>query len=156
MLKQANQVKFDKQKRGRNKPNCFHILDIAYGSQIIIRHDGTVGGYLHSHKRQFSGGSKRKFDFDNNIFCQRPSLTHIHPFFFLNCVEQEVTVYPHIDINNIWTVHKVTEMWNASQPIQFVRNKDQIRLEHFASSRKLHSHDHRPQLTNKKEHSEVT
>ncbi|KAK4514369.1 uncharacterized protein ATC70_001962 [Mucor velutinosus] len=102
--------------------------NIAYGSQIVIRHDGTVGGYLHSHRKRFTGGS----------------------------TQQEVTLYPHIDINNIWTVHKNTQIWNSSQPVEFVRNLDQIRLEHFASTRKLHSHDHRPQMTNKKEHNEVT
>ncbi|KAI8637207.1 Dolichyl-phosphate-mannose-protein mannosyltransferase-domain-containing protein [Parasitella parasitica] len=102
--------------------------NIAYGSQIVIRHEGTVGGYLHSHKKRFTGGS----------------------------TQQEVTLYPHVDINNIWTVHKNNQIWNSSQPIEFVRNQDQIRLEHFASTRKLHSHDHRPQMTNKKEHNEVT
>lgn len=35
-------------------------IDIAYGSQIVIKHDGSPGGYLHSHKDQFTGGSKRK------------------------------------------------------------------------------------------------
>lgn len=76
----------------------------------------------------------------------------------IECIllEQEVTLYPHVDLNNIWTVHKTNELWNASQPIQFVKNNEMIRLEHFASSRKLHSHDHRPQLNAKKEHSEVT
>ncbi|GAA5803485.1 hypothetical protein HPULCUR_008967 [Helicostylum pulchrum] len=102
--------------------------NIAYGSQIVIKHDGTTGGYLHSHKKHFTGGSK----------------------------QQEVNLYPHVDINNIWTVYKTNELWNASQPIQFVKNNEMIRLEHFASSRKLHSHDHRPQLNSKKEHSEVT
>ncbi|CEP12652.1 hypothetical protein [Parasitella parasitica] len=102
--------------------------NIAYGSQIVIRHENTVGGYLHSHRKRFTGGS----------------------------TQQEVTLYPHVDINNIWTVHKNNQIWNSSQPIEFVRNLDQIRLEHFASTRKLHSHDHRPQMTNKKEHNEVT
>ncbi|KAI9485451.1 MAG: Dolichyl-phosphate-mannose-protein mannosyltransferase-domain-containing protein [Benjaminiella poitrasii] len=102
---------------------------IAYGSQIVIRHDGTVGGYLHSHDKRFKGGT-----------------TH----------QQQITLYPHIDINNLWTVHKVGVLWNDSQPIEYVHNLDRIRLEHVASSRKLHSHDYRPQLMTKKEHSEVT
>lgn len=67
-----------------------------------------------------------------------------------------MTLYPYIDINNIWTVHKINKLWNSSDPIEFVKNKDQIRLEHFASTRKLHSHDHRPQMITKKEHNEVT
>jgi dolichyl-phosphate-mannose--protein O-mannosyl transferase len=102
-------------------------IDIAYGSQIVIRHDGSVGGYLHSHKKRYTGGS----------------------------TQQEITLYPHIDINNIWTVHKKNQIWNSSHPLEFVHNLDHIRLEHFASTRKLHSHDHRPQLTNRKEHNEV-
>lgn len=67
-----------------------------------------------------------------------------------------MTLYPYVDLNNIWTVHKNVLIWNESHPIEFVRNGDQIRLEHFASNRKLHSHDIRPQLTGKQEHSEVT
>ncbi|KAI8331810.1 Dolichyl-phosphate-mannose-protein mannosyltransferase-domain-containing protein [Choanephora cucurbitarum] len=102
--------------------------DIAYGSQIVIKHEATAGGYLHSHKKRFSGGS----------------------------TQQEVTLYPHIDLNNIWTVHKAGELWNTSQPLEKVHNRDMIRLEHFSSSRKLHSHDVRPQISNRKEHSEVT
>ncbi|KAI8390106.1 hypothetical protein BD560DRAFT_1232 [Blakeslea trispora] len=71
-------------------------------------------------------------------------------------IEQEVTLYPYVDLNNIWTVHKAGEIWNASQPLQKVHNRDMIRLEHFSSTRRLHSHDVRPQISNRKEHSEVT
>ncbi|CAO3693565.1 unnamed protein product [Rhizopus microsporus] len=102
--------------------------NIAYGSQIVIKHDGSPGGYLHSHKDQFTGGSK----------------------------QQEVTLYPYVDLNNIWTVHKKKSLYNSSQPLELVHNGDQIRLEHFASTRKLHSHDYRPQITSKREHQEVT
>ncbi|KAI7902951.1 Dolichyl-phosphate-mannose-protein mannosyltransferase-domain-containing protein [Cokeromyces recurvatus] len=101
---------------------------IAYGSQIVIRHDGTVGGYLHSHRKSLKGGSK----------------------------QQEVTLYPYIDVNNLWTVHKTNQLWNSSQPLEYVHNMDSIRLEHVASTRKLHSHNHRPQLSAKRDHSEVT
>lgn len=67
-----------------------------------------------------------------------------------------MTLYPYVDLNNIWTIHKATVLYNTSQPLEYVRNGDHIRLEHFSSSRKLHSHDERPQLTNRKEHHEVT
>lgn len=122
------------------------FIDIAYGSQIVIKHAGTAGGYLHSHQKRFSGGSTRKY----------------YPVFFINRtfnilnLEQEVTLYPHIDLGNIWTVQKANQIWNSSLPVEFVKNKDTIRLEHYASSRRLHSHDHRPQLSARKEHSEVT
>ncbi|KAG1641980.1 hypothetical protein G6F44_005295 [Rhizopus delemar] len=101
---------------------------IAYGSQVVIKHEGSPGGFLHSHQKRFAGGS----------------------------TQQEVTLYPYVDLNNIWTIHKATVLYNTSQPLEYVRNGDHIRLEHFSSSRKLHSHDERPQLTNRKEHHEVT
>ncbi|KAI8993132.1 Dolichyl-phosphate-mannose-protein mannosyltransferase-domain-containing protein [Pilobolus umbonatus] len=102
--------------------------DIAYGSQIVIRHTGSAGGYLHSHKKRYTGGT----------------------------TQQEVTLYPYVDLNNLWVVHKVDEVWNASQPVEYVQNNAKIRLEHFSSSRKLHSHDRRPQMTSRKEYNEVT
>jgi dolichyl-phosphate-mannose--protein O-mannosyl transferase len=72
-------------------------------------------------------------------------------------IEQEVLLYPHIDLNNIWTIHKHGEIWNSSQPVEFVRNHDTVRLEHFASTRKLHSHDiPAPVSAQKKEHNEVS
>lgn len=123
-------------------------LDIAYGSQIVIKHVGTAGGYLHSHQKRFTGGSTRK-----SVHLLQELIILKHSFFSL---EQEVTLYPHVDLGNIWTVHKADQMWNSSQPIEFVKNKDTIRLEHYASTRKLHSHDHRPQISARKEHNEVT
>lgn len=71
-------------------------------------------------------------------------------------IEQEVTMYPHFDLNNIWIIHRAGKRWNDTQPLEYVRNNDQVMLEHYATSRKLHSHDHRPPVTNKKEQSEVT
>jgi dolichyl-phosphate-mannose--protein O-mannosyl transferase len=72
-------------------------------------------------------------------------------------LEQEVLLYPHIDLNNIWTIYKHGEIWNSSLPVEFVRNHDTVRLEHFASTRKLHSHDiPAPVSAQKKEHNEVS
>jgi dolichyl-phosphate-mannose-protein mannosyltransferase len=34
--------------------------EIAYGSKIIIRHEGTSGGYLHSHAHLYPAGSKQQ------------------------------------------------------------------------------------------------
>ncbi|KAI9272550.1 MIR motif-containing protein, partial [Sporodiniella umbellata] len=53
-------------------------------------------------------------------------------------------------------VHKVKELYNSSQPLEYVKHGDHVRLEHFGSSRKLHSHDTRPQLSTGGEHHEVT
>jgi dolichyl-phosphate-mannose--protein O-mannosyl transferase len=37
------------------------MLAVAYGSVITIRQLATTGGYLHSHKLNYPGGSGRKF-----------------------------------------------------------------------------------------------
>ncbi|KAI8146733.1 hypothetical protein BJV82DRAFT_395608 [Fennellomyces sp. T-0311] len=102
--------------------------DIAFGSSLVLRHLGTNGGYLHSHLRRYDGGS----------------------------TQQEVSLYPFEDMNNIWVIHKSRVRWNESQPLEFVKNNDQVILEHFPTWRKLHSHDHRPPVSNKKEHNEVS
>ncbi|KAI9489426.1 hypothetical protein BDB00DRAFT_791129 [Zychaea mexicana] len=102
--------------------------DIAYGSSVVLRHWGSNGGYLHSHFKRYEGGS----------------------------TQQQVSVYPFEDMNNIWVIHKADNRWNASQPVEYVRNNDRIMLEHYSTVRKLHSHDHRPPVSNKKEQSEVS
>ncbi|KAF7726244.1 hypothetical protein EC973_008954 [Apophysomyces ossiformis] len=100
----------------------------AYGSKIVLRHLGTSGGFLHSHKAQYESGS----------------------------TQQMVSLYPYEDFNNVWIVQKPLDLWNGSEPVELVRNNDQIRLEHYPSTRRLHSHDHRPPMSNKPEHHEVT
>lgn len=41
---------------------CLNVLflDIAFGSEVTIRHINTQGGYLHSHDHAYPGGSHRK------------------------------------------------------------------------------------------------
>ncbi|ORY96126.1 hypothetical protein BCR43DRAFT_547064 [Syncephalastrum racemosum] len=102
--------------------------DIAYGSHLVLRHEGTSGGYLHSHLKRYTTGS----------------------------TQQEVTLYPYADLNNVWIIHKAGQQWNSSQPIEYVKNNDAVMFEHYATTRRLHSHDHRPPMSNKKEHHEVT
>ncbi|ORE04975.1 hypothetical protein BCV72DRAFT_250883 [Rhizopus microsporus var. microsporus] len=53
-------------------------------------------------------------------------------------------------------IHIKISLQVEANPLELVHNGDQIRLEHFASTRKLHSHDYRPQITSKREHQEVT
>ncbi|KAG2222094.1 hypothetical protein INT45_007980, partial [Circinella minor] len=102
--------------------------DIAYGSSIALRHLGTNGGYLHSHLKRYESGS----------------------------TQQEVSIYPYEDMNNIWVIHKASERWNATQPLEYVKNNDRVVLEHYSTLRKLHSHDHKPPSSNKKEQFEVS
>jgi dolichyl-phosphate-mannose--protein O-mannosyl transferase len=71
-------------------------------------------------------------------------------------IEQQVSTYPYVDVNNLWTIHPSNKLYNASQPLKYVKNHDRIRLEHFASSRKLHSHDHRSAVSTRKEYLEVS
>lgn len=37
----------------------YFAIDVAFGSEITIRHLNTQGGYLHSHAHDYPGGSAR-------------------------------------------------------------------------------------------------
>ncbi|KAF8475581.1 dolichyl-phosphate-mannose-protein mannosyltransferase 1 [Kalaharituber pfeilii] len=101
--------------------------DVAYGARVSIRHWNTQGGYLHSHAHMYPTGSK----------------------------QQQVTLYPHKDNNNIWVFENQTNPENGvgiggfdevSPPI-FIQDGARIRLYHVATDRRLHSHDLRPPIT---------
>ncbi|ODV88140.1 glycosyltransferase family 39 protein [[Candida] arabinofermentans NRRL YB-2248] len=92
--------------------------DVGVSSLITIRHLNTNGGYLHSHDHLYEGGSG----------------------------QQQITLYPHLDDNNKWFV----ELYNVTEePLEFVPILDgtKIRLRHMITSRRLHSHDVRPAVT---------
>ncbi|ODV96494.1 hypothetical protein PACTADRAFT_49828 [Pachysolen tannophilus NRRL Y-2460] len=92
--------------------------DVGVGSKVTLRHLNTEGGYLHSHNHLFETGSK----------------------------QQQVTLYPHLDENNIWTV----ELYNVSEPptsFEPITDGTKIRLNHILTKRRLHSHDIRPPVT---------
>lgn len=111
--------------------------DVAFGSRISLRHHNTQGGYLHSHPHMYPTGSK----------------------------QQQITLYPHKDENNIWIVENQTQpidwaadptgntsipgplAWDALAPPSFVEDGSVIRLYHITTDRRLHSHDVRPPLT---------
>ncbi|KAH9818536.1 glycosyltransferase family 39 protein, partial [Teratosphaeria destructans] len=110
--------------------------DVAYGSRISLRHHNTQGGYLHSHASMYPGGSK----------------------------QQQITLYPHKDENNIWIVENQTQpvnwavdptgntsitgplAWDTIPP-EHVKDGALIRLYHITTDRRLHSHDVRPPVT---------
>ena len=107
------------------------VADVSYGSRIAIRHYNTQGGYLHSHPHLYPTGSK----------------------------QQQITLYPHKDENNAFVVENQTQPLDADGqeikgpfawddlPVSPVMDGDLIRLYHRVSHRRLHSHDHRPPVS---------
>lgn len=104
--------------------------DVAFGSRISLRHHNTQGGYLHSHNHMYPGGSK----------------------------QQQITLYPHKDENNMWIMENQTQPEDEDGPIvgpkawdtltpSFVEDGAVIKLYHVMSDRRLHSHDQRPPVT---------
>src|SRR5271170_4637958 len=100
--------------------------DVAFGSQVSIRHHNTQGGYLHSHNLMYPGGSK----------------------------QQQITLYPHKDENNVWLLENQTQpldingepvngsnAWDNIAPPVFIKDGDVIKLYHWSTKRRLHSHD---------------
>lgn len=106
--------------------------DVLMGSRVSIRHVNTQGGYLHSHPLMYPTGSK----------------------------QQQITLYPHKDENNIWFLENQTQPLDANgEPINgtyawdnlpephYIKNGDVLRLYHMPTHRRLHSHDVRPPVT---------
>ncbi|GAB7362760.1 hypothetical protein MBLNU230_g3065t1 [Neophaeotheca triangularis] len=110
--------------------------DVVFGSRVSLRHHNTQGGYLHSHTHMFPTGSK----------------------------QQQITLYPHKDENNVWLLENQTQpidfandptgntsvkgplAWDGFEP-QNIVDGSLIRLYHVVTDRRLHSHDHRPPVT---------
>ncbi len=93
--------------------------DVGISSIVTLKHLYSPEAYLHSHSHNYEGGSK----------------------------QQQVTLYPYRDDNNKWSV----ELYNlTTEPLQFVPIMDgtKIRLRHIMTTRRLHSHDIRPAVSN--------
>lgn len=110
--------------------------DVLLGSSVTIRHVNTQGGYLHSHPLMYPTGSQ----------------------------QQQVTLYPHKDSNNIWILENQTQpldaagepingtdAWNtlptADAELPYIYDGMVLRVYHPATFRRLHSHDVRPPVT---------
>ncbi|KAI0458471.1 dolichyl-phosphate-mannose-protein mannosyltransferase 1 [Xylaria acuta] len=117
--------------------------DVAFGSRVSIRHVNTQGGYLHSHPLMYPTGSQ----------------------------QQQITLYPHKDENNIWLMENQTQpldvngveingthVWDNVQNIteNYIKNGDVIRLYHNPTHRRLHSHDVRPPVSEQEWQNEVS
>lgn len=104
--------------------------DVMLGSRVSIRHHNTHGGYLHSHNHMYPTGSK----------------------------QQQITLYPHKDENNVWLLENQTQPEGLDGPIKSINAWDNIepvkiqdgailRLYHIVTDRRLHSHDVRPPVS---------
>ncbi|KAJ4417187.1 Dolichyl-phosphate-mannose--protein mannosyltransferase 1 [Gnomoniopsis sp. IMI 355080] len=106
--------------------------DVLMGSRVSLRHVNTQGGYLHSHPLMYPTGSK----------------------------QQQITLYPHKDENNVWLLENQTQplglngepingtsAWDALPEPVYIKDGDVLRLYHLATHRRLHSHDVRPPVT---------
>ncbi|EEP75638.1 hypothetical protein UREG_00484 [Uncinocarpus reesii 1704] len=104
--------------------------DIAFGARISLRHHNTQGGYLHSHSHMYPTGSK----------------------------QQQITLYPHKDENNVWIFENQTQPLGPYGQVQgpkawdnltttFIEDGATLKLYHLTTDRRLHSHDHRPPVT---------
>ncbi|KAA8645666.1 hypothetical protein EYZ11_002492 [Aspergillus tanneri] len=104
--------------------------DVVFGSRISIRHLNTQGGYLHSHSHMYPTGSK----------------------------QQQVTLYPHKDENNIFIAENQTQPIGPDGEIEgpfawdnitaeYIEDGSVIRLNHLMTRRRIHSHDEKPPVT---------
>ncbi|KAM3432753.1 hypothetical protein MY4824_006388 [Beauveria thailandica] len=106
--------------------------DVLLGSRVSIRHVNTQGGYLHSHPLMYPTGSK----------------------------QQQITLYPHKDDNNIWLLENQTQplgidgepingthAWDNLPEPQYIKDGTVLRLFHIPTFRRLHSHDVRPPVS---------
>ncbi|KXJ89405.1 Dolichyl-phosphate-mannose-protein mannosyltransferase-domain-containing protein [Microdochium bolleyi] len=117
--------------------------DVAFGSRVAIRHVNTQGGYLHSHPLMYPGGSQ----------------------------QQQITLYPHKDSNNIWLLENQTQpldvnglsingtdAWDKLTNIteNYITDGSVLRLYHTPTFRRLHSHDVRPPVSEQEWQNEVS
>ncbi|KAL7275884.1 Dolichyl-phosphate-mannose--protein mannosyltransferase 1 [Rhizina undulata] len=101
--------------------------DVAYGSRVSIRHHNTQGGYLHSHAHMYPTGSK----------------------------QQQITLYPHKDDNNVWVMENQTNPeggvgiggFDEIVPPLLIEDGALVKLYHATTDKRLHSHDVRPPVT---------
>ncbi|KAN0097991.1 glycosyltransferase family 39 protein [Tylopilus felleus] len=111
-----------RQTLGHGMPDTY--ADVALGSEVALRHINTQGGYLHSHLHNYPGGSG----------------------------QQQITLYPHRDENNLWRILNATldgypQYDYEAQPIEYIKDGSRIKLRHISTDKCLHSHDVRPPVS---------
>lgn len=94
---------------------------LAYGASITIKNYQSSGTLLHSHSALYPKE---------------------HP-----PQQQQITGYSHKDMNNNWKVHKPDSILSDTDPVEYVRNGDIIRLMHVPTMRNLHSHNEKAAIS---------
>lgn len=67
--------------------------------------------------------------------------------------EQQITLYPHRDSNNDWRIYNSTIDGTAdpydweNNPLEYIKADMRIKFRHIATEKHLHSHDHRPPVS---------
>lgn len=115
--------------------------DVVMGSRVTIRHVNTQGGYLHSHPLMYPTGS----------------------------LQQQITLYPHKDDNNVWVMENQTQplgidgqpingtdAWDKLSEPHHIVDGTVLRLYHQPTFRRLHSHDVRPPVSEAEWQNEVS
>lgn len=103
---------------GNNIPHDI-VAEIGVGSVISLMHAGTKGGYLHSHAETYPTGSE----------------------------QQQITLYPFVDPNNDWIVELYDDPNAEISSFKNLTDRTKIRLKHLATGLRLHSHDHKPPVS---------
>lgn len=99
---------------GNKIPNNI-VRDVGITSTVSLRHVGTRGGYLHSHPSNYETGS----------------------------FQQQITLYPHLDGNNDWLIELSSNGPVTKRTFTNLTNMATIRLVHYSTHCRLHSHDHK-------------
>lgn len=89
-------------------------LEITFGSRATLKNMGYGGGLLHSHVQTYPEGSQ----------------------------QQQVTCYHHKDANNDWFFYPNRDMplHDPESALEYVADRQVIRLIHSQTGRNLHSH----------------
>ncbi|CAI5204236.1 ANL_HP_G0146540.mRNA.1.CDS.1 [Saccharomyces cerevisiae] len=98
---------------------CATVAEVAVGSAVSLNHVGTAGGYLHSHLHNYPAGS----------------------------MQQQVTLYPHIDQNNNWIIELAEHPNENVTSFQNLTDGTIIKLRQLKNGCRLHSHDHKPPVS---------
>ncbi|KAI1295343.1 Protein O-mannosyl-transferase 2 [Halotydeus destructor] len=106
---------FQSQLEGNSLFNASMPRQVAYGAVVTLKNDKTGGGYLHSHWHLYPEG--------------------------VGARQQQITGYSHKDENNRWRIKKFDKEPDVEKDqVEIVKHGDLVRLEHYVTSRNLHSH----------------